>query len=242
MLKTVEQLGPTLPKLKWWEKHWQIIKFAFSNQTLPIFIMLSFFAAILVLTFSWNELRFPLTTSYAPKSLIEWLLNAQTILGMGTLLVALFVWHGEIEEDWENDLPKRLSVFFFWKGKPLIVCRYVWLAGSDEIRTWGQQVALQAQDAKPGESLNDLKLNFGPDMETKKSELVLGPNGKVWKHYSICFRLTGLNRSLERTKECCRYQNLAAKDVDADNFEMEAVESLPEVDSWKRILKQNRHV
>jgi len=61
----------------------------------------------------------------------------------------------------------------------------------------------------------------------------MGPRGGVWKHYSICFKLTDLNTSLRRTKEYCRYQNVAGKDKAADNFPFDLVESISEVSSWK---------
>lgn len=236
--KTIEDLGPTLAELRWRRKIGPVLMYAFKSQKLPIAIIGIFIILIALGVLFWGELRFPATPSHTPESIIEWLLNAQTILGIGTLLVALFVWIGGIEENWENDLPKRLSVFFFWKGMPLIVCRYVWLAGEDEIRTWGQQVAVQAQHVLVGEKPADSFLHFVPDMQTRNPELLVGPEGKVWKHYSICFRLTGLNKSLERTKNYCRYQNIAGIDKVADNFPLELVESIPEVTSWKRVMIQ----
>lgn len=240
MEKTIDDLGPTLPELRWWRKIRLVLMYAFKRQKLPIAIMGVFIGLVVLGVLFWSEMQLPSTTSHTPESIIEWLLNAQTILGIGTLLVALFVWIGEIEENWENDLPKRLSVFFFWEAKPLIVCRYAWLAGEDEIRTWGQQVGVQAQDVMPGEKPPDSFLHFGPDMQTRNPELLVGTKGEVWKHYSICFRLTGLNKSLERTKDYCRYQNIAGIDTVADNFPMELVESIEEVSSWKQKMIQKK--
>ena len=231
--KTVEDLGPTLPRVRWWGKISHVLIYAIGHQKFRISVMGVFIALVILGAFRWSELQLPLSSTDAPEGIIEWLLNAQTILSMGTLLVALFVWIGEIEKDWEESLPKRLSVFFFWKGKPLIVCRYVWLAGKDEIRIWGQQVGVQAQEAMPGERPQDSFLHFEPDMQTRSPELLMGPRGGVWKHYSICFKLTDLNTSLRRTKEYCRYQNVAGKDKAADNFPFGLVESISEVSSWK---------
>ncbi len=240
--KTIDDLGPTLIELKWWRKIGLVLIYAFTHRKLPIAIMVSFIVLVVLGILFWGELRLPSTTFHTPESIIEWLLNAQTILGIGTLLVALFVWIGEIEENWENDRPKRLSVFFFWMGKPLIVCRYVWLAGEDEIRTWGQQVAMQSQHVLEDEKLADSFLHFAPDMQTRNPELLTGPNGEVWKHYSICFRLTRLNKSLERTKNYCRYQNIAGIDNVADNFPTELVESIPEVASWKQVMVRKMYL
>jgi hypothetical protein len=240
MEKTIDDLGPTLPELKWWRKIWLVLMYAFKHQKLRIAIMSVFLVLVALGVLFWSEMRLPSTSSHSPESIIEWLLNAQTILGIGTLLVALFVWIGEIEENWQNDLPKRLSLFFFWEAKPLIVCRYVWLAGEDEIRTWGQQVGVQAQDALPDEKPSDSFLHFGPDVQTRKPELLVGPKGEVWKHYSICLRLTGLTKSLKRTKDYCRYQNIAGIYIAADNFPLELVESVQEVSSWKQVMIQKK--
>jgi len=233
--KSVCDLGPKLPGLRWWEKLWHVAMYTIGHQKFRISAM-GIFILFVILgagAFRWSELQLPLNSANAPEGIIEWLLNAQTILGMGTLLVALFVWIGEMEKDWEDSLPKRLSVFFFWKGKPLIVCRYVWLAGKDEIRVWGQQVGVQAQETLPHEKPQDSFLHFEPDMQTRGPELLKGPGGSVWKHYSICFKLTDLNTSLRRTKEYCRYQNVAATNKAASNFPIDLVESIPEVSRWK---------
>jgi hypothetical protein len=234
--KTIDDLGPTLPGLRWRRKLQRIFVYSIKHRKLPIAIMGAFIAFIVFGILYWNELHIPSTSFRTPEGIIEWLLNAQTILGMGTLLVALFVWIGKIEDDWENDLPKRISVFFFWGEKPLIVSRYAWLAGEDEIRIWGQQIGVQAQDAQPGEKPPDSFLHFGPDIQTRHPELLEGLDGEVWKHYSICFRLTGLNKSLERTKDYCRYQNIAGIDRAADNFDAELVELIEEVSSWKKVM------
>ena len=238
--KTIEDLGPTLPELRWRQKAWLVFIYAFNHQKLPILVMVAFIVLVILGVLFWSELRLPANSSNTPKGIIEWMLNAQTILSIGTLLVALFVWIGEIEENWENDLPKRLSVFFFWDAKPLIVSRYAWLSGEDEIRTWGQQLGVQAQDALPNEKLSDLYLHFGPDVQSRSPELLVGPEGKPWKHYSICFRLTVLTKSLERTKDCCRYQNIAGFDTTADNFPIELVESIQEVSNWKQVMVRNK--
>jgi len=180
----------------------------------------------------------PTTTSDAPKGLIGWLINAQSILSFGTLLVALFVWWGETQEDWVNNLSKKLSVFFFFEDRPLIVCRYVWLAGADEIRTWGQQVALQAQPPTKNPQL----LDFYPDVETREPILLLGPKGEVWKHYSVCFRLWKLNPILtDYTMDnpgYCRYQNLAENQTDPKDFLQEKVSTVSEVAGWKAAVSQ----
>jgi hypothetical protein len=233
-------LGPTFPVLKDRKRIRPILKYAWQHQPWQILIVIAFLVVVLFGTAYRGELHLPNTSSDAPKSWIDWLINAQSILNLnfGTLLVALFVWWGETKEDWENDLPKKLSVFFFDKDRPLIVCRYVWLAGADEIRTWGQQVALQAQPPIP----KPLYLDFFPDVETRKPVLLLGPGDEIWKHYSVCFRFSKLNQTLvDYTKNNsgkCRYQNLAAKKTMVDDVSQEKVNTIPEVADWKALISQ----
>jgi hypothetical protein len=186
-------LGQTFPVLQGWQRKKFILKYAWQHQRLQICAAIAFFTLVFIGTFYWSELHLPTTTSDAPKGLIGWLINAQSILSFGTLLVALFVWWGETQEDWVNNLSKKLSVFFFFEDDPLIVCRYVWLAGADEIRTWGQQVAKQAQPS----SSNQPNLDFYPDVETREPILLLGPEGEIWNHYSVCFRFSKLNSILK---------------------------------------------
>jgi len=181
-------LGPTFPALQSRQRNKLILKYAWQHQRLQICAAIGFFILVIIGSIFLSELHLPTTTSETPKGLIGWLINAQSIISFGTLLVALLVWWGETQEDWIDSLSKKLSVFFFFKDRPLIVCRYVWLAGADEIRTWGQQVAKQAQPP----SSNQPNLDFFPDVETREPILLLGPKDEVWKHYSVCFRLSKL--------------------------------------------------
>lgn len=231
-------LGPTFPALQSRQRKKFILKYAWQHQRWQIVIIVLILVVLLLGIARWNELHLPNNFSDAPKGLIGWLINAQSILSFGTLLVTLSVWWGETQEDWENDLQKKLSVFFFDEDRPLIVCRYVWLAGADEIRTWGQQVALQAQPPIP----KPLYLDFFPDVETRKPILLLGPEGEIWKHYSVCFRFSKLNQTLiDYTKDNsgeCRYQNLAAKKTKVDNVPQGKVNTIQEVADWKAVISR----
>ena len=146
----------------------------------------------------------------SPSTWVDWWVYVQSLLGGGTLLVALFVWYGEIREDWENALPKRMSVFFLHQGLPVIICRYIWLAGEGDLRAWGQQVAAQAA----GEHI----LIFYPNVRAEAPKLITWTNGNICRHYEICFELRDMdivkkqNLFLEdlQSKNTCRYQNMAS--------------------------------
>lgn len=161
----------------------------------------------------------------SPSNWAGWLSNLQSFFAVGTFFVALFVWYDETRDDWQNELPKRMSVFFFHAGKPVIVCRYVWLAGAEDLRAWGQQVAAQAVE-------NDRNLKFGPDVKTQVPDLVIGPDGTVCRHYAVRFQLKELPSLLKDSGEC-RYQNFAAADKSVYPIPLEQAAALHVVAEWR---------
>jgi hypothetical protein len=236
---TQEEICPDYPPLDDKMRRTLIIKYAWAHHRNQILFMCIIMVLLFMGVCRWNELSIPIypvndTRSIPanPTSWAGWLINMQSFFSLGTLLVALSVWWGEISEDWRDDLPKRLSVFFFDGFRPAIVCRYVWLAGADEIRQWGQQVAKQAA--------GNTNLDFGPNLEAKSPSLIIGPKGNVWLHYSVCFELTNLNKYLEDHSKKCIYQNLAKgfnKPEDIDPDQVECLSSVKEWISKKRLDK-----
>jgi hypothetical protein len=137
----------------------------------------------------------------SPSTWIGWWINVQSLLGGGTLLVALFVWYGEIREEWENRLPKRMSVFFLYQGLPAIICRYVWLADEGDLRAWAQQVAGQAAQVP--------YLRFYPNVKAEIPSKAVWIDKKICRHYVVCFELTDNNPDLKKYLGKCCYQNMA---------------------------------
>ena len=109
----------------------------------------------------------------------DWL---QPIIGLFTLLVAIFVWSSELREEWEDNLPKLLSVYFFYQDSPVLVCRYAYLSAEGDIRPMAQQVGLQMTSVKP--------LKFVPFIEQKPPDLMQDIHRKAYKHYRVRFNLT----------------------------------------------------
>ena len=153
-------------------------------------------------------------------------------MGIATLLVAILVWYGEMCSNWEASLPKKMSVFFFYAGRPVIVCRYVWLADASDLRAWGQQVAKQA-------AYNIQQLGFGPDVKAADPVLEIEPNGDMFRHYSVCFQLTEYPSTLDNDSERgnCRYQNFAGEDKGVHSVPVEQVEGLNAARAWNRICR-----
>lgn len=168
--------------------------------------------------------QLPVSASRA-SDWLTWWNNLSSFLGFFTLLVALFVWVGELREDWQEALPNRMSACFFHGEHAAIVCRHVWLADASDLRAWAQQVAAQAAETA--------RLEFNPDVRALPPEIVALPDGTACRHFAVKFQLTRLPLLLATSPGVCRYQNLLATDIRPSSQPMEAIERLPEVAQWK---------
>lgn len=70
----------------------------------------------------------------------EWL---DPLIGVGVFLIALSVWFMKIRQDWEDSLEKRLTIRFHFEGREVMRCEEAYLAGENDIRSWGQQLGKQ---------------------------------------------------------------------------------------------------
>ena len=84
---------------------------------------------------------------------LGWWQWMEAICGVATLAVALIVWWGELTENWEHELPKRLRVVFLFEGKPVMVCDDAPLISENDIRAMAQQIGSQMNGG------NNLKLH-----------------------------------------------------------------------------------
>jgi len=101
-----------------------------------------------------------------------------------TLAIAALVWLGETMQDWENALPKRLTVSFVHEGTEIMRCEQAYLAGEGDIRAWGQQL---------GGQMAGVLLQFDPLIRQEPGSITSDPKtGKLIKLYAVTFRLTAL--------------------------------------------------
>lgn len=121
-----------------------------------------------------------LEAKHYPAAFTDWFDLFSDALNGLTFLVALFVWFGEVREDWEASLPKLLSVFFFYGQKPVFVCRHAWLSHEGDIRAMGQSI---------GQQMNNGRLDFVPFLQELPPQLVLDAAGAARKHFRVKFRL-----------------------------------------------------
>ena len=79
--------------------------------------------------------------------------KCSALLSVAALGVATLVWLGEVNEDWEESLPKTLTAVFFVFDQnsarnPIMACINASLTGESDIRAMGQQIGLQLNDKK----------------------------------------------------------------------------------------------
>ncbi|MEK7675275.1 MAG: hypothetical protein AAB676_05495, partial [Verrucomicrobiota bacterium] len=121
---TASERRRQLWRYTWQSRRTQILGAAFG-------VLIVALAVILV-----PRLRPPSTILPAAPDWLSWQDNLQTLFGLATLLVAVFVWLDELNEEWSEDLPRLLSFFFFFQGQPALVCYHAYLAGESDIRAW----------------------------------------------------------------------------------------------------------
>ena len=153
------------------------LRFAFKNHRLPIILTGLFIAWILIdwLT-GWQ---------YLDGLKNRWDKDIDQIVSLATLMTALFVWYGEIAEDWKNHLPKRLTVRFETEdGNLVMLCIKAHLSDVADIRALGQQIGQQINDGH--------QLAFrAPLVEWKNPEAIpYDPEIGYFLHYEVTFTLT----------------------------------------------------
>ena len=153
------------------------LRFAFKNHRLPIILTGLFIAWIFIdwLT-DWQHLS-------SLKN--RWNTDIDQIVSLATLMIALFVWYGEIAEDWKNSLPKRLTVRFETEdGSLVMLCIKVHLSDVADIRALGQQIGQQINDGQ--------QLAFRAPLVKWKNPEAIPYDLEIgyFLHYEVTFTLT----------------------------------------------------
>ncbi len=167
-----------------WARFWRVAAYIALQQWARIILLGLAIACSLVAVLAVDALRFPGLsggTPPEPGDWPDWVQRLQVFFGVFTLLIAVFVWYGEVREDWEDSLPKLLSVYFFHGNVPVFVCRQAWLAHEGDIRAMGQSIGQQMN--------NGVRLDFVPYLHELPPQLVLDSTGHARKHCRVKFRL-----------------------------------------------------
>ena len=105
---------------------------------------------------SLNASDIPSTREHIWSSIIE------HYVAFGTFVVAFAAWFSNVRRDWQDKLPKRLSVYFSLPDdqtagdstrKIVMQCNYAYLSGESDIRQMGMQIGAQISGSR------DLKFN-----------------------------------------------------------------------------------
>jgi hypothetical protein len=101
-----------------------------SRYSTQIFVALLVFLSLAVLAFLVP----------ASHQTFAWL---DPIVGVATLVFAVFLWLNGLRREWRDSLPKRLTVYFRYKGGDALVFRNILLFNESDARAWSQQIARQ---------------------------------------------------------------------------------------------------
>ncbi|MGZ5028161.1 MAG: hypothetical protein ACXV9T_13350, partial [Methylobacter sp.] len=117
----------------------------------------------------------------------RWTDDLDQIVSPATLMVALFVWYGEIAENCKKNLPKRLTVRFETIGQHnkrelVMLCVMAHLSDVADIRALGQQIARQMCGGK--------ELLFrAPFVEHKAGKPLYNRKEGHFMYYEVTFTL-----------------------------------------------------
>ena len=167
--------------MSWYKKTKHLFRFAFRDHKTIIVVSIGIFSIVAAVLWSAR-------TSVNMDSLAV----CDSTVGFGTLLVAIAIWFGELKQEWENSLPKKLTVEFLYKGQLLMLCEEAYLAGESDIRAWGQQVGAQMSGGRHLKFLPSIKQEPGGIKETR--------DGKAYKLYEVKFTLTELPKKRPTNK------------------------------------------
>jgi len=159
------------------------IAFAYKSSPLPIILTALFLVWVVI---DWQS-----GWKVLDNVKILWNNELDQIVSLATLMIALFVWYGEIAQDWRNNLPKRLTVQFANdQGELVLQCFKAHLSDVADIRTLGQQIASQMCD-------NNRNLEFrAPYIKQSAGKILCDPEIGCFLLYYATFTFINLPEGL----------------------------------------------
>jgi hypothetical protein len=113
---------------------------------------------------------------------VAWL---EAIAGLGTLVFAFLLWLNGIRQDWEENLPKRMTVQYQWQGRNVLVCYEALLVSESDARTWALQIGQQMSGCQ--------RLKFEPFFNLQQRGIQTEKiSGKKYKGFVFTYFLTEL--------------------------------------------------
>lgn len=65
------------------------------------------------------------------------------LVAIATTVIALIIGLNQSIRNWEENLPKRLTVHFIYEGRVVLSCYESFLSGASDVRAWSQQIGGQ---------------------------------------------------------------------------------------------------
>jgi hypothetical protein len=115
---------PNEPPMSFWQFVWREVK-----QRITIGLLV-----LLVALFALPSLR------PRPADWWDWIDALISLLTLGT---AFFIWMGQLRRAWEEYLPNRLTIHFYYNGREVMRCEKAHLTNESDIRAFGQQIGMQ---------------------------------------------------------------------------------------------------
>lgn len=109
----------------------------------------------------------------------------EAFLAFGTIIIAIFIWYNEKKQNWENNLPKKLNVCFRHNEQDFYQVINAPLAGSEDVRQWGQQL---------GRQMHGGDLSF-KEFSVKEPMRPTDENGKYVMRYELTVWLQNFDES-----------------------------------------------
>ena len=189
-------------KLKKAGQWWLIAKHTWKQQGL---LLVGYVVAIVIVIV--------ISHPFAQKANLDWYSALSSVLGAATLGVSLFVWFGARRQQWESSLQKRLTVIYFFAGRPVMACERATLMSESELRATSQQMGAQMVGGR---------LALGPVFHVTKptvEPLKGGQDDEVVRHYQMWMTLTELPSVVADAQQESRGVGVLVRRVKGQQFE-----------------------
>lgn len=161
-------------------------KFAWQSRRWHVLLALLFALLTMLFAFRYREVETnrntPEQTQLSNQRVTSHWAVFDRIVTATTLAVAIAVWLGEVREEWERRLPRKLFAYFLYKDKVVAACLGANIGGAHDARALGQQIGAQmfveasAKKLQPAESDGPAVSNTSNSAEATASENPTAPN------------------------------------------------------------------
>lgn len=113
----------------------------------------------------------------------------EPVVTLGTFFIAAWLGARNIKEEWENQLPKKLTVHFKHKDSYVFTCHKAYLFGESDIRQMGQQIGFQMNE--------NHSLSFYPYIKLEPTTIEKNEK-EYFRHYEVTFFLSSWEKRVTK--------------------------------------------